>query len=70
MHKTKSAQIQHKTEDQKSYWVFPDFIFRIATIMSGIRNPDCFSAEEKRKVQLTCIHREIELTFHLMFIKG
>jgi len=44
--------------------------FRIATIMSGKRNPDCFSAEEKKTVQLTCMHREIELTFHLMFING
>jgi hypothetical protein len=47
MHKTKSAQTQHKTEDQKSYWVFPDFIFQIATILSRKRNPDWFSAEEK-----------------------
>jgi len=29
--------------------VFPDFIFRIATIQSGKLNTDCFSAEEKKR---------------------
>jgi len=40
------------------------------TIQSGKRNPDCISAEEEKTVQITCIHRDIELTFHVMFIKG
>jgi len=29
--------------------VFSDFIFQIATILSGKRNPDCISAEEKKR---------------------
>ena len=70
MHKTKSAQTQNKTEDQISFWVFSDLIFRIATNMSEKGNLDCLSAEEKKTVKLTCMHREIKLTFHLMFIKG
>jgi len=28
------------------------------------------SVQKKKTVQITCIHREIELTFHVMFIKG
>jgi hypothetical protein len=47
MHTTQSAQTQYKSDTENKYWVFPDFIFRIATIQSGKRNPDCYSAEEK-----------------------
>jgi len=35
MHKMKSVQTQYKTEDQKPFWMFPDFIFRIVTMLSG-----------------------------------
>jgi len=42
MHTPKSAQTQYKTDDQNKYWVFPDFIFRIASMH-----------KKKKTVQLT-----------------
>jgi len=44
MHKT-----LYKTTYQKPFWVFPDFIFRIAIIQSKKRNSERFSAEEKKR---------------------
>jgi len=52
MHTTQSTQTQYKTDDENKYGVFPEFIFRIATLQSGKRNPDCVSAEEKKRYKL------------------
>jgi len=47
IHITQSTQPQYKTNVQNKYWVFLEFIFRIASVQ-----------KIKKMVQITCMYRE------------